>query len=109
MLKKLVSTYTGKFSDVECPDSLKGLDTNLQNFFNNIIDKAVVIAQFGEDNPDAEDTAFEISMFLVFGMMKDAVTMLQPLDDLCREKNLDLESVFGEKYGDAFDSFDNLI
>lgn len=111
IFKNVISQYTDKFSDVECPESLKGLDTNLQNFFDNIVDDALVIGEISQDNPDDSDILFAVAMAYMVGIMKDAVTALQPLTDLCEEKNLDMESIFGEKYDQDFSNFglENLL
>ncbi|MBQ6555545.1 MAG: copper amine oxidase N-terminal domain-containing protein [Firmicutes bacterium] len=103
----LVKTFTSKFSAVEAPESLKGLDKNLSNLFENIIDNAITVSQIIKDNPDEDGSGagFTVAMLFVFGVAKDAVEAMQPLNDLAEKKNLDLESIFGEKYSDNMNLF----
>ena len=103
----IMKTLTAKFSAVEAPESLKGMDTGLAKMFDNLLKNAYTISQISKDNPDESGSGagMTLGLLFVFGLAKDAVEAVQPLNDLAKEKNLDLESIFGEKYSDGMDMF----
>lgn len=93
-IKTAFNAYAKKFSDVECPESLKGLDENTIELFNSLIDKIGIL---GEIQKDTLDENGEIAMSIAFPMMfivgMQASIAIQPLTNLCRDKNLDMETI----------------
>ena len=105
MVSKLIDGYMAKLSDVECPESLKGLDTGLQKVMHNMVLNVAEIAEATSANPDNSDLAFMTVFGLMAGLAVQYEDAVQPLTDLCKEKNIDIKAVFGEKYNtDLFGS-----
>ncbi len=104
----LLKTFTNKFSAVEAPESLKGMDKALIKFFDNAVKNAATVSRVIKDNPDEDGSGagLTLGMLFVFGAAKDAVDAFKPLNDLAEKKNVDFESIFGMPYTSNIDMFE---
>ena len=109
LVSKLVRDYTSKFSAVECPESLDDMDKKLQDVFDGLVENVLALAQFTQDNPDAmSDDSFGMVFALLIGVAAQASEAVEPLNKICEERNIDIKSVFGDKYSttDGMSLFD---
>ncbi|MBQ9519508.1 MAG: hypothetical protein IJR59_06415, partial [Firmicutes bacterium] len=93
-----VKKITSRFSDVECPESLDNMDKKLQDAFDSLVENIIVLSQFAKDNPDSSKDSFGMIFSLMIGVAAKAGEAVEPLNNICEERNIDIKSVFGDKY-----------
>ena len=98
IISSYMRKYTSKFSAVKCPESLDNMDKKMQNIFNTLVDNIISMSQFAQDNPDNGEDAFSMVFALMLGVAAQASEAVEPLQNICEERNIDMQAVFGDKY-----------
>lgn len=99
-ISALVEKYTAKFSDVPCPDSLKGMDEKFKALFTNAITNISDMNAIISDNSDDDSLGFAVTMIFMAKFEQDFIDAVKPMGQLAKERNIDLESIFGDLIGD---------
>ncbi len=97
LLKKTINGYLSKLSDVECPESLEGMEDGLKELVDSLFDNFEEIAEATQANPDNQELSLMTGLSLIVSLAVKADNAFAPVDKICRERNIDLNSVFGDK------------
>ena len=101
LISQVIKKYTSKFSDVECPESLDNMDKKMQDVFENMVNNIISLSQYVSDAPDNNGAAVGMVFMLLMGVAAQSYDAVAPLENICRERNIDMKAVFGEKYSEG--------